>query len=126
MWGWPMWGWVALAGALGALARFGVHRAVESRTTGRLPWGTVTVNVVGSFTLAVIVGLVLRHGVEPDVRVVLGTGFLGSFTTFSAFAFESFELGRDGAHRAALGNAVGGIVAGLLAATLGLALTGAL
>ncbi|MET0275900.1 MAG: fluoride efflux transporter CrcB [Acidimicrobiia bacterium] len=125
-----MWLVVAAAGALGAIARFGLHRTVEARVTSssvaRLPWGTIIVNVVGSFAAGVVVGLVLAQGVDPDVRVVVATGFLGSFTTFSAFAFETVALVDGGAAGAALANVVGSVVAGLAAAALGLALTGAL
>jgi fluoride exporter len=121
-----MWAWVALAGAAGAVARWGVHRVVSSRVGGVLPWGTVTVNIAGSFLFGVVSGLVIVQGVDPDLRTVLGTGFLGSFTTYSAFAYESFALAEDGALGAALGNVAGSVLAGLAAAALGLAVTGAL
>lgn len=121
-----MWTWVALAGAAGATARYAVHRSMESRVASALPWGTIAVNLVGSFALGVIAGLVLHQGVDPDVQVIAGTGFLGAFTTFSAFSYETFALLEDGATRPALLNGFGSVFAGLIAATAGLAIVGAL
>jgi CrcB protein len=121
-----MWLWVAVAGAAGALARWAVHGAIGTRAASRLPWGTIVVNLSGSLLLGVVSGLVIAHGVDPDVRTVVGTGFLGSFTTYSAFAYETFALVDDGAVGRALGNVVGSVVFGLAAAAIGLAITGAL
>ena len=120
-----MLAWVVLAGALGAVARYSVHTLVQSRVAGLFPFGTVVVNLSGSFVLGVIAGLAIYHGLDPDVRVVVGTGFVGAYTTFSSFSYETLGLLEDGAPRAALVNAFGSIAAGLLAATAGLALAGA-
>ena len=113
--------WVMLAGGAGASMR-----NMSISPSCYTPGGTITVNVVGSLALGVVAGLVLAHGVDPDVQVIIGTGFLGAFTTFSAFSYETFALLEDGAPRAALLNWVGSVVAGLLAATVGLAVVGAL
>ncbi len=121
-----MWLWVAVAGAAGALARWAVHGAVRARVVNRLPWGTIVVNLSGSLLLGVVSGLVIAHGVDPDVRTIVGTGFLGAFTTYSAFAYETFALAEDGAVGAALVNVTGSLLGGLTAATIGLAITGAL
>jgi CrcB protein len=97
---------VAVAGACGVLARYGV-----SSWVGAAPWTIVCVNVLGSFLL----GLVVGSGVSSDVRTVVGLGFLGGFTTFSTFSvdvFSSLEEGRVA--RAVLVVAlsvVGGVVA---------------
>jgi fluoride exporter len=114
--------WVALAGAAGALVRFGVHAAVQSRTTSRFPYGTVVVNITGSFVLGLIVGFVTYQGMDADVRTIAGTGFLGAYTTFSSYAYDTWGLLEDGAPRAALVNAVGSIALGLVAATVGFVL----
>jgi CrcB protein len=116
--------WVALAGAVGALARFGVHAAVQSRTASRFPYGTIVVNVTGSFALGVLVGLVTYQGLGADVRTIVGTGFLGAYTTFSSYSYDTFGLGESGATRAAVANAVGSVAVGLVAATAGFALAG--
>ena len=73
-----------------------------------------------------VVGLVIAQGVDIDVRTIVGTGFLGAYTTFSAYAYESFALIEDGEGRSAAVYAMGSIGAGLVAATVGLAVTGAL
>jgi CrcB protein len=115
---------VALAGAIGALARFGVHAAVQSRTASRFPYGTVVVNLTGSFALGLLVGLVTYQGLDADVRVVIGTGFLGAYTTFSSYSYDTLGLAESGETRAALVNAVGSVVVGLLAAGAGFVLAG--
>ena len=116
--------WVALAGALGALARYGVHGLVQSRTASRFPYGTVVVNVSGSFALGFLVGLVTYQGLAPDVRTVVGTGFIGAYTTFSSFAYDTVGLFEEGAGTAALVNTLGSVAIGLVAATAGFALAG--
>lgn len=89
---------IAVFGSAGALARFGVSAWMMPRTSMQYPWGTLTVNLVGCF----VIGLLLGSGVldslrYPNLRFALVTGFLGSFTTFSAFSAETwlmFEGGR--------------------------------
>ena len=116
--------WVAFAGALGALARYTVHHVVQSRASGLFPFGTVVVNVTGAFALGFLTGLFLYHGLAPDARVVVGTGFLGAYTTFSSFSYETLGLLRDDAPVAATVNALGSVAAGVLAAAAGLGLAG--
>ena len=118
--------WILAAGAMGAVARYALHRVATSRRAAGFPWGTFGVNVSGSLVLGVVVGLVVAHGVDPDVRTVVGTGFLGAYTTFSAFAYEAFALLEDGVPSIASWYVAGSVVAGLAAAALGLAVTGAL
>ena len=120
-----MLAWVALAGAVGALARYGVHGLVQSRVASQFPFGTVVVNVTGSFVLGLVVGLATYQGLEADVRTVVGTGFIGAYTTFSSFSYETFGLFEDRAISAALVNALGSVALGLVAATAGFALAGA-
>jgi CrcB protein len=116
--------WVALAGALGALGRYGVHGLVQSRVASRFPYGTVVVNVTGAFELGLLVGLVPYQGLDSDVRTVVGTGFIGAYTTFSSFSYDTVGLFEDGATSAALVNALGSVAVGLLVATAGFALGG--
>ncbi len=121
------WLWVALAGACGALARYGLHAVVQTRVATRsaariqprFPWGTVVVNLSGSFVLGLLVGFVVYQGLDPEVRTIAGTGFLGAYTTFSSYSFETFGLVEDGLPVAAALNAVGSVVAGLVLATAG-------
>ncbi len=115
---------VALAGAFGALGRYGVHGLVQSRAASRFPYGTVVVNLTGSFALGLLVGLVTYQGLDPDVRTVVGTGFIGAYTTFSSFSYDTLGLLEEGVPRAALVNALGSVVLGLVVATAGFALAG--
>jgi len=105
-----MWMWVAIAGGGGAVARYLLHGAVQSRHTSRFPYGTVAVNLTGSFALGLV---------DPDVRVIVGTGFLGGYTTFSSFSYETFGLVEDRMPTLALLNAFGSTLAGLACATAG-------
>ena len=114
-----MWMWVAIAGGGGAVARYLLHGAVQSRHTSRFPYGTVAVNLTGSFALGLVVGFVVYQGLDPDVRVIAGTGFLGGYTTFSSFSYETFGLVEDGMPTLALLNAFGSTLAGLACATAG-------
>jgi CrcB protein len=112
--------WVFLAGGLGSVARFavGVASAGAFGTT-LLPLGTLTVNLVGSFLLAVLVELALAEHVSPALRVTLGAGFLGGFTTYSAFSQEAFMLLRDGALGPGLGYLAVTVVGCLVMCLLG-------
>jgi CrcB protein len=116
--------WVALAGALGALSRYGVHELVQSRAVSKFPYGTVVVNLTGAFALGLLVGLVTYQGLDADVRTVVGTGFIGAYTTFSSFSYDTFGLLEEGATAAAVVNALGSVAAGLAVATAGFALAG--
>jgi fluoride exporter len=81
---------IGVAGALGALARYGVEGAIARRTTS-FPWATFVVNVSGSFLLGLVVTLLgERVAVAPWVRSALAIGFLGAYTTFSTLSLESF------------------------------------
>jgi CrcB protein len=113
---------VALAGGIGAIARYLIDGAVGDRTSGVFPYGTTTVNVVGSFILGLVTGLVLYHGAATDVKTIAGTGFCGGLTTWSTFSWENVRLVEDGHIAPALSNALGGIAASVAAAALGLAL----
>ena len=92
---------VAIAGAAGAAARYVVDAAAAGTWSRRFPLGTLLVNVVGSAAAGVLVGLVARHGVGDTARAVVGTGFLGAFTTFSTFAVDTVRLAGDGTTRVA-------------------------
>jgi fluoride exporter len=114
---------VALGGALGSVLRWWLSGAVQRITGSPFPWGTFTVNAVGSFAIGAIAALALeRTLISPAMRVFLITGILGGFTTFSAFSYETFGLLRDAQWGAALGYAFGSVAVGVTCATLGFAL----
>ena len=117
---------VALAGAIGAPARYVVEILVRNASRPGFPWGTFIVNLTGSFVLGVLVGLATTGAIDGDARTVAGTGFLGAYTTFSTYAYETVRLAEGGERARAAVYALGSVIAGTAAAALGLALTGAL
>lgn len=104
---------VALGGALGCVARYGLSAAIATKG---FPWATLAVNLVGSLAIGY---LVLDHGLDHDARLFAVVGFLGGFTTLSTFSAESIELVRSGHLALALGNVVANGVGGPLAAFVG-------
>lgn len=114
--------WLALAGGLGALTRFTVDTAVARRNRTGFPLGTIVINLTGSFLLGLVAGWLLT-GVLGTLGTIAGTGFLGGYTTFSTASVEGARLLRAGRGWSALLHAGGMLVAGVLAAALGLWLT---
>jgi fluoride exporter len=117
---------VVVAGLVGAPARYVLDAVISERTRGVFPWGTLVVNVSGSLVLGFLSGLALYHGFPATAKTVLGTGFLGAYTTFSTFAYETLAVGREESRVAALAYVTGSVVAGVAAAATGLALAAAL
>jgi CrcB protein len=117
---------VALAAAVGAPARFLVDSWMQKRLDRVFPWGTLTVNLSGSFLLGLITGLALYHGFPTTPKLLIGTGFCGAYTTFSTFAVETVRLGEEGSPAEAFGNVLMSTVGALLAGAAGLALAAAL
>lgn len=112
--------WIAAAplAALGAMARFGMDRAVSVRSARALPVGTLTVNTLGSFLLGFLTGA----GAGGGTMLVLGGAFLGSFTTFSTWMLETQRVTAHHGRRAGAANLALGVTAGLAAVALGWAL----
>lgn len=115
--------WVSLAGSAGAVTRFVVDGAVEGRFGGRLPVGTMIINVSGSFLLGVLTGLVTLDGRSALWETVAGAGFCGGYTTFSTGSFETVRLIQDRAYRHALASGGATLVFGVGAAALGMVLS---
>lgn len=114
----------AIAGGLGALLRFVLDTAVTRVGARRFPLGTLVINVTGSFALGLVVGWG-SDALTSDAALVVGTGLLGGYTTFSAASVEAVNLARPGNWRAALTAAVHAgamLVLGLVAARCGLLL----
>jgi CrcB protein len=95
---------VAVGGALGAAARYLLDRAVASRQTSPFPMGTLVINITGSIALGALLGWAAGNQVSSAVVTWAGTGFLGAYTTFSTFTFETVRLLEDGAWRYAAWN----------------------
>ena len=117
---------VVAGAAIGAPLRYLSDRAVQARHDTVFPWGTFTVNVVGSLILGIVTGAVTAGGASPQVQLALGTGFCGALTTYSTFSYETLRLLEDDARLFAAANVVASIVAGLGAAFLGVAISRAL
>jgi len=114
---------IAIAGAAGSLCRYGVSGAVYRWLGDRFPYGTLAVNVIGCFLLAFLMQVGLSTDVVPrHYRVALAVGFLGAFTTFSTFGYETTRLLEDGAWGPAAMNVGANLVLGVLAVIGGLVL----
>ncbi|HET6292386.1 MAG TPA: fluoride efflux transporter CrcB [Kribbella sp.] len=105
---------VAAGAAVGAPLRYLVDRTVQRRRDSAFPWGTLTVNVMGSFVLGL-----LTMTTDHTITLLLGVGFCGAFTTYSTFGYETIRLAEDGSRRYAVLNVVVSLSAGLTAAILG-------
>lgn len=114
-----VWIAVALGGALGSVARFGAGLAARHLLPG-WPWGTLFVNVLGSFAIGLLFAWFLARPAPEWVRVGLITGVLGGFTTFSAFSVETLELLRTAGASSALAYVTLTLAAGLVACAMGL------
>jgi CrcB protein len=118
---------IAVAGAIGALARYGLEGFVSRRQSGAFPWGTFVVNVSGAFALGLVFTLATdRWGLAPWLRSAITIGFLGAYTTFSTLSFETYRLAADRALGLAAANVLGSCAAGLVAVYLGVVLARAL
>jgi CrcB protein len=111
-----VWTGVLVAGGFGAVLRFLLDGAVGRRMASAFPWGTFVVNLSGAFVLGLLAGIVL----PKDAALVVGTGLVGAFTTFSTWMFETHRLVEERQGRVALLNVVGSTAGGLALAALGL------
>jgi fluoride exporter len=115
--------WLAGAGALGTLARYGVGGVVQRALGGAFPWGTLVVNALGCLLFGLVWALAEeRLVISGETRVVLLVGFMGAFTTFSTFAFETSAMLRDAEWSFALANLLSQNVLGIACFFAGLAL----
>lgn len=112
---------VAIGGAIGSVLRWAVIVLAGARFGAAFPWGTMIVNVVGSFVIGVVAELATGPiaGVSPAVRLFLATGICGGFTTFSTYALDTLTLTRDGGGIQALVYIIASVAFGLVAVYLG-------
>lgn len=114
---------IAAGGALGAVLRYLLSGWVQGLGGTRFPWGTLAVNVVGSFALGLLMAGLIEHAVTgPTTRTFWTIGVMGAFTTFSTFSYETLALLSIGDWSAAIANVVANLGLGLAAALLGLRL----
>ena len=112
--------WILLCGGLGSIARYLTASAVANRLGSRFPWGTLVVNVTGCFLIGLIMTLLTeRLQPHPNWRLALVVGFLGGYTTFSSFEWETYAAIRDGGLWIGLANIAGSVTLGYAAVWLG-------
>lgn len=114
-----IWLWVGLGAAVGGPARYLTDRWMQTRHDSVFPWGTLTVNVLGSFLLGVLTGA--TDTLAPAFAAALGVGFCGALTTYSTFSYETLRLVETKAGFYAVANVAVALLAGFGAAGLGLA-----
>ncbi len=110
---------VATGGAIGAIARWLLSDYVQKHTGPFFPWGTLTVNVLGSLLLGFVATAALHGFFSREQRLLLATGFAGAFTTFSTFSYETYMLLAEYSSLYALANIALNLVLGLLAVYAG-------
>jgi len=114
---------IAIFGAVGTLARYGLQGLVQIRTASTFPWGTLLVNLSGCFLLGLIGQFTLnRMVISPDWRVAIAVGFFGGYTTFSSFGWETAKMLEDGEWLRASAYVGASVVAGLLLSVAGIRL----
>jgi CrcB protein len=112
--------WVGVGGFLGANARYWLGGWVAQRYGTEFPWGTLFINTSGSFVLGLFATLATeRVGISPSARLVVAIGFIGAYTTFSTFEYETFGLVESRSWLIAMSNVLGSVFLGLLAVWLG-------
>ena len=115
------WGCIALFGAAGCLARYFLSGWVYQLLGKGFPYGTLVVNLIGAFLIGLVMEFSLRSAlIPPMLRISLTIGFLGGFTTFSTFSFETIRLLEEGAYLIALGNVLISVVVCLACTWLGI------
>ena len=113
--------WISMGAVLGANLRYWVGDWAAQRFGSSFPYGTLLINLTGSFLLGLIISMALENFViDPRLRLLLIIGFLGSYTTFSTFAYESVTLISQGQWGAGLFNLLGSSLLGALFAVLGI------
>ena len=119
--------YVLVGGAIGAGARYELGRLTLRQFGPGFPWGTLIVNLAGGLAMGLLAGAMVERGtVDRPLWLLLGTGVLGGFTTFSAFSLDLFAMIERGQHGLALGYAVGSTLGALLLLVLGWSIARAL
>jgi CrcB protein len=114
---------VLIGGGTGALVRYVAASAIMARFGGRFPLGTLVINVTGSFLIGFLMTMLTeRLHFDPKWRLLLVVGFLGGYTTFSSFEWETYTAVRDGSLRTGMLNIVSSVMLGYLAVWLGVML----
>jgi CrcB protein len=111
---------VVIGGGTGALARYVAASAIMTRFGGKFPLGTLVINVTGSFLIGFLMTVLTeRFKLDPNWRLLLVVGFLGGYTTFSSFEWETYSSVREGGLWTGMLNVVSSVMLGYVAVTLG-------
>ena len=110
---------VMAGGAIGTLARYAAASAIVERVNSRFPFGTFAVNISGCLLIGALMTILAQRAAHPNWRLGLVVGFLGGYTTFSSFEYETYISTRSGFPGIALMNITASVVAGYLAVWLG-------
>ena len=113
---------IAIAGAVGAPARYLLDGYVQARARDGIPLGTLVINVTGSLVLGFLTGLAHYHAFPATPKTVLGTGFCGAYTTFSTFTYETVRLAEEHEMPSAVKYVIASVLLPALAAAAGMAL----
>ena len=115
---------VGLGGFLGSISRYVTVRALDSKLNAIFPYGTLAVNILGSFVLGIVYVMATgKTGMTENTRLFLGAGFCGGFTTFSAFVFENFTMLEQKMVGTSLLYIVASVLAGIVALAAGIWVT---
>jgi CrcB protein len=110
---------VAVVSGAGAVCRYVLDQLISHKHDSVFPWGTFTINVVGSFILGLSTGLATHHGLSTTTAAIIGSGFCAGFTTFSTWMWETLALAETGKYFEAGLSAAATLALGLTAAGLG-------
>jgi fluoride exporter len=110
---------IAIGGAIGALFRYWISGLTYRFFTGGFPWGTLAVNLIGSFIIGLVWGISEAVLISQNTKALILIGILGSFTTFSTFSLENFHLLRDGEYWLTFSNVILSVVLGIALVFLG-------
>jgi fluoride exporter len=115
---------VFIGGGVGSLARYIAGTFIMARYGGLFPLGTMVINVTGSFLIGLLMTILTERHMDPSWRLALVVGFLGGYTTFSSFEYESYRAVRDGGQLIGILNVTGSVLLGYIAVWVGAALAG--
>jgi fluoride exporter len=114
---------IALFGAIGTLGRYGLQGLIQERASGTFPYGTLVVNLTGCFLLGLVAQFTMnRVVISPELRVAIAVGFLGGYTTFSSFGWETAKMIEGGEWARASAYVTVSVVAGLFLTVAGIRL----
>ena len=112
---------VALGGSAGAIARYAVGSYIGNRMGSRFPYGTFVINISGSFVIGLVMTILAKHSqMSRSWLYLIPIGFIGAYTTFSTFEFETLRLIQDGQALSALMNAAASVVVGFAMVWIGM------